>query len=221
MSQLPTQMENHWWQRPGRRPGRELYHWHMLFHDQPRVRELAALAQERLVDLSGLDMVPMRWLHLTTYITGFVDEVSDGGIEAMSAEARRLLAGIAPIPVSLGRVLYHPQAIALAVEPLGALDPALDAVRAATRSAGCEGHTDTDPWFPHISVAYSNRSGPAAPIIAALGRWLPKVGVSIRSVSLVAQTQVGRTWQWRPVAEVPFTGQAVRPWGTPLNSKPL
>jgi 2'-5' RNA ligase len=212
-------MDNHWWQRPGRRPGRELYHWHVLFDDQPRVRELAARAQERLVNLSGLDMVPMRWLHLTTYIAGFVDDVPNGGIEAMAAEARRLLAAIAPIPVSLGRVLYHPQAVALAVEPLGALDPVLDAVRAATRSAGCEGHTDTDPWLPHISVAYSNRSGPAAPIIAALGRWLPKVEVSIRSVSLVAQTQVGRTWQWRRVAEVPFTGQPVGPLGTPLNSQ--
>ena len=37
-------MADHWWQRPGRRPGRELYHWHILFHDQPKVRELAAMA---------------------------------------------------------------------------------------------------------------------------------------------------------------------------------
>ncbi|MDB5063750.1 MAG: hypothetical protein JWM18_184, partial [Chloroflexi bacterium] len=40
MCPLPAQMADHWWQRPGRRPGRELYHWHMLFHDQPRVLEL-------------------------------------------------------------------------------------------------------------------------------------------------------------------------------------
>ncbi len=217
MSPLPTQMADHWWLRPGRRPGRELYHWHVLFHDQPRVRELAAMAQERLAGLSGLDMVPMRWLHLTTYIAGFVDEVSGSGVELMGAEARELLASIAPIPVSLGRVLYHPEAVALAIEPLGALGPVLDAVRTATRTAGCEGHTDTDPWVPHISIAYSNCSGLAAPIIAALGRRLPEVQVIIRSVSLVAQTQVGRTWQWRSVAEVPLAGQPVGPSGTPLN----
>ena len=153
-------------------------------------------------------MVPIRWLHLTTYIVGFADETPRGGVEAMVAEARRLLAGIAPVPVRLGRVFYHPQAVVLAVEPLGVLDPVLDAVRVATRSAGCEGHTDTDPWLPHISVAYSNRSGPAAPIIAALGRWLPRVEVTIRSVSLVAQTQVGRIWQWRMVADIPFSAAA-------------
>jgi 2'-5' RNA ligase len=204
MSPLPTRMADHWWQRPGRHPGRELYHWHMLFHDQPRVGELAAMAHERLAGLPGLDMVPTPWLHLTTYIVGFIDEVPDHAVAAMLEETRHLLAGVEPIPVRLGRVLYHPQAVALAVEPLGALNPVLDAVRTATRFAGCDGHTDTDPWFPHISVAYSNRSGPAAPIIAALGRWLPKVDVAMKSVSLVAQTQVGRTWQWRPVAEIPF-----------------
>ncbi len=207
MSPLPTEMADHWWQRPGRLPGRELYHWHILFHDQPAVRELVATAQERLAGLPGLDMVPLRWLHVTTYIAPFADEISDGQVAAMVDEARRLLGSIAPIPVSLGRVLYHPQAVTLAIEPFGALDPVLDAVRAATRSAGCDGHTDTDPWLPHVSVAYSNTTGPAAPIIAALGRRLPRIDVDLASVSLVAQTQMGHTWQWRIVAEVPFSGQ--------------
>jgi hypothetical protein len=82
----------------------------------------------------------------------------------------------------------------------------LDAVVAATRAAGCDGHTGTDPWLPHISVAYSHATGPAAPVIAALGPWLPRTEITIRSVSLVAQTQVRRSWQWRPVAEVHLTG---------------
>ena len=41
---------------------------------------------------------------------------------------------------------------------------------------------------------------------AALGRHLPPVEAAIGSVSLVAQTQVGRSWQWRPVAEVALAG---------------
>jgi 2'-5' RNA ligase len=209
MSPLPTQMVDHWWQRPGRRPDRELYHWHMLFNDQPAVRELAAKAQDRLMGLPGLDMVPIRWLHLTTYIVGFVDEVPDSKVEAMVGEARRLLARILPIPVSLGRVFYHPEAVILPVEPVGVLNPVLHAVRAASDFAGCVGRTDTNPWQPHISVAYGNGVSPAAPIVAALGRSLPPVHVPFRSVSLVAQTQVGKTWQWRPVVEVPLAGKPV------------
>jgi 2'-5' RNA ligase len=209
MSPLPTETADHWWQRPGRRPGRELYHWHMLFHDQPRVRELAEKTQDRVAGLSGLDMVPIQWLHLTTYIVGFVDEVPASNVDVMVAEARRLLATTPPVPVRLGRVFYHPEAITLLVEPAGVLDPVLDAVRAAADYAGCAGHTDTNPWRPHISVAYNNGVSSAAPIIAALGRSLPPVEVLVRSVSLVAQTQIGRTWQWRPVAELPFAGKPV------------
>jgi len=214
MSPLPERMENHWWQRPGRTPGRELYHWHMLFPDQPAVRELVAAAQERLARLPGLDMVPLQWLHVTTYIAPFVDEMSDQQVTAMVDEAGQLLSDVEPIPVTLGRVLYHPQAVTVAIEPLGALDPVLDAVRTATRSVGCEGHADTNPWLPHVSVAYSNGPGPYAPIVAALGRQLPSVGVTIRSVSLVAQAQVGHTWQWRRVAEVHLGGQRAGQGGT-------
>jgi 2'-5' RNA ligase len=206
MSPLPEQMENHWWQRPGRTPGRELYHWHMLFHDQPAVREMIANTQDRLRALPGLDMVPLQWLHVTTYIAPFADEMTDAQVSAMVDEARRLLSQVPPIHVTLGRVLYHPQAVTLALEPFDALVPVLDAVRTATLAVGCQGHTDTDPWVPHISVAYSNNSGPYAPIVTALGRRLPTLNVSINSISLVAQTQVDRTWQWRPVAEVPLTG---------------
>ncbi len=132
----------------------------------------------------------------------------------MAGEARRLLAGATPITVGLGRVHYHPQAVVLPVDPIRALDPVLDAVRAATHFAGCGGHTDTDPWLPHVSVAYSRGTGPAAPVIAALGLRLPPIAATIRSVSLVAQTQVGHSWQWRLVAEAPLSGSRTPP-GTP------
>jgi 2'-5' RNA ligase len=201
-------MADHWWQRPGRWPGREQYHWHILFADQPAVHRLADMAEQRLAGMSGLDMVPRRWLHLTTLIVGFADEVPVSRVEAMTGEARRRLGGVAPIPVTLGRVLYHPEAVTLAVEPRGALDRVLEAVRAAAQAAGCDGHTDTDPWIPHISVAYSHASGPAAPVIEALGRWLPRTEIAISSVSLVAQTQVGRSWQWREVAGAQLRGGA-------------
>lgn len=202
MSPIPAQMTSHWWQRPGRLPGREQYHWHMLFHDQPEVRELVAAAQRKIAGLPGLDMIPIPWLHLTTYVVGFADEVEQSAIEEMAAEAHRRFSKIPPIEISLGRVWYATEAIVLPAEPFGALCPVLDAVREATRAAGCEGHTDTTPWLPHISVAYSNAAIPTEPIIAALGRWLPQVEITIRSASLVAQTQVGHSWQWRAVSEV-------------------
>jgi 2'-5' RNA ligase len=201
MDPSPTHMADHW-QRPGRQPGRPRYYWHILFHDQPEVRRLAAAAQRKLAGLPGLDLVPGPWLHLTTLGVGYTDEVPQASVAAMTAAAGRALADVAPIPVALGRVVYHPEAVVLAAEPPGALQPLLDAVAGATRAAGCGGHTATRPWQPHVTVAYSHATGPAAPIVAALGHWLPSTEITVRSVSLVAQTQVGRSWQWQPVAEV-------------------
>ena len=152
--------------------------------------------------LPGLDMIETPWLHMTTYIVGFADEVAVSAVEKMISNASRLLSEVPPVGISLGRVGYATQAIALPAEPPGILNPVLDAVREATRTAGCQGHTDTAPWLPHISIAYSNASIPTAPIISALGRWLPRIEITIRSISLVSQTQVGRSWQWRPVAEI-------------------
>jgi 2'-5' RNA ligase len=209
MNPLPTQMSSHWWQRPGRVPGRVIYQWHLAFHDQPKVVELVEMAQARLKGQPGLDMVDLHLLHLTTFFVGFADEISQSTVDRMISEARQRLATVAPIPITLGRVGYHPQTVALVVEPLRALNPILDAVRAATAAAGCEGHTDTDPWLPHVSVAYSNSDGPAAPIIDALGHWLPKTEVTIKSISLVSQTQVDHSWQWQPIAEVNLTGDQV------------
>jgi 2'-5' RNA ligase len=206
MNPLPTQMANHWWQRPGRLPGRMLYQWHLAFHDQPKVIELVEIAQARLKGLPGLDMIAPDLLHLTTLIVGFADEIPGSSVEKMISGAHERLETVSPIPVTLGRVGYHPQAVTLIVEPVDALNPVLTAVREATNAAGCEGYTDTDPWIPHVSVAYSHSDGPMAPIIDALGRWLPKTEVTIKSISLVSQTQVGHSWQWQPIAEIHLAG---------------
>ncbi len=208
MSPLPAQMADHW----SRRPNRMIYHWHILFHSQPAIHAVAGMVQRRLEGLPNLDIVPSGWLHLTTLVVGFADEVGQEQVDLMVADARHRLASVAPIPVTVRRIFYHPEAVVLPVEPLDALTPVLDAVRAATLAAGCQGRTDTDPWLPHISGAYSNAAGPAAPIIAALGRRLPDTNVTIGSASLVAQSRVGHSWQWQPIAEVDL---AARPGAAP------
>jgi 2'-5' RNA ligase len=216
MSPLPTKMANHWWQRPGRHPGRLLYQWHLAFHDQPQMHKLVDMAQSRIKNFPGLDMVDVQLLHLTTYIVGFADEISQSTVDEMVAGTRQRLTTVAPIPITIGRIGYHPQAVTILVEPPDALTPVLDAVRDAATAAGCHGHTDTDPWRPHISIAYSHTDDPAAPIIAALGRSLPQTQITIKSISLVSQTQVGHSWQWKPVVEVLLGGAGFD--GTPQHA---
>jgi len=202
MGTLPEQLADHWWHRPGRRPGRLQYHWHILFHEQPKVHEVAAAGRRKLAGLAGLDLVPPQWLHLTTFALGFADQVPRHAVDTMVATAKQILAQAEPVTVSLGRVFYHPEAVTLLVEPAEALEPVLSAVRVAAREADCDGDPVTHPWRPHISIAYSNGNGPAGPVIEALGLKVAATEITIRSVSLVAQAQVGHSWQWQPIAEV-------------------
>jgi 2'-5' RNA ligase len=121
----------------------------------------------------------------------------------MVTEARRRLADVQPVTVTLARVLYHPEAIALAARPADALTPVLEAVQAATRAATHrEGFNPHQPWTPHVTVAYSSAVQPAAPVIAALGSELPPCEITIHSISLVNQDGPEYLWNWHPIAEV-------------------
>lgn len=205
MSPFPVQMQDHWSAETEEDdPARKRLMWFMLFSEQPQVAELARLGQARLSKLPGLDLVPPEWLHLTTLIAGFSDEIAPEQAEAMALarHAGRLLACTSPIPVTLGRVLYHPRAVMLDAGPSAALEPVLRAVQEATRVAtGRDGSLHTAPWAPHITLAYSNMVRPAAPVISALGRKLPSAEVTISSVSLVSQAPE-QLWTWLPVTQV-------------------
>ncbi len=206
MSPFPVQMEDHWTPQEDADPTRTQLIWFLRFGEHPQVAELAATAQARLAGLSGLDLVPREWLHMTTLIAGFGDEITTSQLETMTSHARQLLADTPPIQLTLGRVLYHPRAVMLDARPHDALDPAIRALQDATRLAtGKNGKLYHNPWVPHITVAYSNTARPAAPLIEALGRELPAQHVTINSVSLISQAPE-QMWTWRHVAEVQLAG---------------
>lgn len=91
----------------------------------------------------------------------------------------------------------------LAVTPATALTPIREAALTATREVtGAEGHPDSRPWRPHITVCRSASRQPAEPIISALGHGLPERRCEVSEVSLVIQRGPERLWDWLPVATV-------------------
>jgi 2'-5' RNA ligase len=187
MTALPTWMTDRWQHRVDPAPGEGTVYWHMPMHEHPQVINLASDAQQRLASFAGLHMTPLERLHITTMVAGPASSFTDGQLDQMASTAADLLADTPPITVSLGRVLYHPEAIVLAVSPGNGLAPVRDAALTATRLV--TGHDDIsdehERWIPHITVCYSTARQPAAPLIAALGESLPRCEVHISALSLV------------------------------------
>ncbi|MFB9831813.1 2'-5' RNA ligase family protein [Actinoallomurus acaciae] len=204
MSPLPERMTDHWWWRPGVRPGRRLYVWHILFDDQPEVVALAQRCQAMLTGISGLDLVPEQWLHMTTQIIGFADEIDETQVNAMCEAATKRLEELRPVRVSLGRALFHSEAVMLGIRPGRALDPMRDGLRSAVASTVRAHQLAGRNWTPHMTLAYSNQEGPAAPAIEAMREAPPAIDAVIRQVSLASQERVGRLYRWDRLAVVPL-----------------
>lgn len=202
MNPIPAETQDRWRSRPEPESGQGAIYWHMLFADYPTVRITAMNAQARLAGFGDLHLTPEKWLHSTALIAGTTEDVSREDMDAMLASAQRDLSGIQPISVSVSKILYHPEAIMLGFSPKGALDPIHQAVRQATVAVTGRAPTFTGPasrWTPHITIAYSTGEQPMAPIVAALGREVPRCDLAVGAVSLVIQWGPERLWNWQPV----------------------
>jgi 2'-5' RNA ligase len=208
-------MRNRWLNRNDPAPGCGMIYWHVLMYSYPEARAAAKDAQETLAGFPGLHMTPLRWLHVTILVAGSTDEITRDQMSVMVSEAERLLCDVDPIPVTLGKVLYHPEAIMFGVQPVEALRPILDAAQSATWQA--VGHAvkineTLASWTPHMTISYSTATQPAAPITAALGKSLRERRILIDSVALVIQWGPERLWDWEPVGAARFraSGQAAQ-----------
>jgi 2'-5' RNA ligase len=198
-----------WEHRAEAPPALGAVYWHVLVGRHPEVRRIAEEAQERLSDFVGLHRTPVEWLHITTLVAGTTNEIARDEMKKMVADAALSLSKTPPITISLGRILYHPEAIVLKVKPDRALDPVLEAARSATSAVtgrhGLAG-APISSWMPHITLCYSTVRQPAEPIIAALGKKVPDCEITIDALSLVIQRGPERLWDWHPVGTAYMRG---------------
>ena len=220
---LPTQMTNRWRRRAEPAPGQGAVYWHMLMRDYPQVTDLARQAQQQLAPFaSGLHMTPLPWLHMTTLVAGPTSGFSGEQLQQMTQIATEHLASIPPITVTIGRVLYHPEAIMLGATPAQALMPVHQAALAATQSVtGQHADQTADPWIPHITICYSTADQPAHPLIDALGLNLPGRDVQISAMQLVIQHGPERLWDWSVISTIPLQPPdeaRLRLWATGIDN---
>jgi hypothetical protein len=201
-------MRNHWWWRPGWHAGRKMYTWHITFNDQPPLHQLVKAYQAPLTSLGGLDLIPIRWLHLTTQGVAFTDEISWEEMARIIEAARKRLTAQRPVSLTAGPAFVDPEAIMLELPSASRLYPVRDKIRAAIAEVrGGANVPETDEWNPHISIAYSNSDGTAAPYMEALRSVThPPVDLTISAIHLIELSRDTHLYQWTTKAEIPFTG---------------
>jgi 2'-5' RNA ligase len=204
MTSLPAWMNDRWEHRAEPAPGEGTVYWHMPMHGYPEVVNLAREARQRLAQFGGLHMTPLERLHMTTMVAGSAARFSSGQLDKMASTAADLLSTMPPVTVTLGRVLYHPEAITLGVSPTKALAPIRNAALTATHLATGQdaAHDDLERWVPHITICYSTAHQAAAPLIAALGESLPRCEIQINAFSLMIQRGPERHWDWSTIATI-------------------
>jgi 2'-5' RNA ligase len=200
MSPLPAQFTDRWGSNRGDLSYEDSICWHLLLGSHPGVRAVVADAQRRMAPFGGMHMTPARWLHATVLLAGPAGSITRDDMDEMLARATAALAGTAPVTVTLGRVLYSPEGIALGISPASALSPVLAAAQAATLEVtGTSGSSEdvASAWMPHLTVCYSTGEQAAAPVIAELGKAVPGCEVTIDRLSLVVQNGPEQLWDWR------------------------
>lgn len=188
-----------------------MYTWHITFDGQHKLHELVKAYQADLASLSGLDLIPVRWLHLTTQGIAFTDEIGEREVGGIVEAARKRLATQPPVSLTAGPAIVDPEAIMLELPSAHALYPVRDNLRAAiadTRSAAKV--PEAEQWNPHISLAYSNSDGLAAPYIAALQTVTrAPAEFTISAVHLIELGRDTHLYRWTTKAEIPLTSPAL------------
>jgi 2'-5' RNA ligase len=200
-------LREHWYWRPGWRPGRSFYTWHLTFADQPALFDLVREVQSAL-DVPGLDLVPLEGLHLTMQGVGFTDEVSTQDVDAMVAAARLRCGSIPAVRIGLGPVDPDEEGVGLMVTPWAPVEAVREAVRDAIASVWPEVPEPAKGFRPHVTIAYSGASVPAELVRERLRplRGLPSVAVQVDEVQLIALNRDDRIYRWDVVASIPLIG---------------
>ncbi|WP_246103191.1 2'-5' RNA ligase family protein [Streptomyces piniterrae] len=118
--------------------------------------------------MEGLDLVPDAWLHLTTQGLVLADDVREDDVRAILDVAAERVARTPAFDLTLDRPEVTPEAIRWEATPSESPAEVRPALREAIGSVWDVVPEASNSFAPHISIAYSNATGPDTPIHAAL-----------------------------------------------------
>ncbi|USQ85804.1 2'-5' RNA ligase family protein [Streptomyces phaeoluteigriseus] len=191
------------WDRPGWTAQTRAYYWMLAFPDSPALVDLARRCQQDLAPL-GLDPVADDGLHITLTRVGSTATLTPSRLDDVINAATPLLPAafrLQAVPLAGSR-----GAVRLTVAPWVPVLALHAALSEAMTSSGLHPRKPTALFRPHLSLAYNNRSRPAAPVIEAVAalRDHPPVDLHVQEVQLVELRREGRNYRWDVVKSLPL-----------------
>lgn len=188
-------LRNHWWPRPGWRPGRTMCTWHLTFDHATQLHELVSAYQAALAPLTGLNPVPLQWLHLTIQGIGYADELSPGQLDDIVEAVRHELATMPTFKLTFHHAVIRDEAIALPPTPVDPLHELLTRLRRGISSAtSAPVHTGPEQahgFHPHVTIAYSHTNAAARPYAKLLSNVKESFAtVPVSKVALIKQERL-------------------------------
>jgi 2'-5' RNA ligase len=183
-------------------------HWHIVFDDQPRVREFARESIDRLGGIAELTATPIEWLHLTLQSIGTLTPEQK---MRLVADARAALATFPPLEIELGAARVDENTVLSPVSSAGRIDALRGILRGVTECV--TGARLSTPMRPHVTYAYSAAEWDAGALARELAS-VPAVPVqaSVARIELVDQRQLWRDrYDWTVIGGIELGGVPPQP----------
>lgn len=203
MSVSVQMMRNHWWWRPGWRPGRSFYTWHLTFEEDSKIREYTDRYTSLINNFNSLDRVSPDGLHVTLQGIGFTDEVARTDIDNILSMTQPHISKLRPFQVEIGPAHVDTETVQAPLNPIQKVDELRTALRRGIGDTwGDENIPEhADHFHPHLTLAYSNGTLPVADVATALDEAEPeKARTKISTVTLIELNRDNQRYEWFAVS---------------------
>lgn len=207
-------MKDHWAREQPWRADQRLWALYVSCGSFPPVVAHAAVFQERLSGVRGLDLVEPRWLHMTVLGVAFVGEVDASAMARLVDRATAVAAAEPPLEMVAAAPRAMSDAVWMPVSTTPSLVPLRDSLEQVVLTClGREPHALPLPqagFQPHISIAYANAEAPPADEVndRLSGLDLPPVHFRASHLSLLRLRREAPRWSWDGEQRIPFGGDA-------------
>jgi 2'-5' RNA ligase len=184
---------------------RPCLYWYLTFESQTELTSLFHRVEDELHRLTAVDVVPPSWLHLTLQEVGFLDEVSASHLDDL-VHATASVAELLPLRLDLGPITTMTDAVVLRSHPSDELMALQSALAAGIESAPW--HVPAaEPFWPHVTLAYTNRDCHRVDVMEALADVAcHTTSVTVPRLTLAAVTRHPGHYRWSAVASLPVDG---------------